>query len=251
MATASSSAPARSRLACRRAGRRRHAAQQQQGGEGDGGAEPEHRLPSPMRHQQPAERGAEHRAGGEHQGIEAEHPAAHRFGKQPGHQRRAAADDQGRADTLQDAAQQQPLIARRPGAEQEGDGAPAQPGPEYQGMAEDIAQPADAQHQAAIGQHVADDDPLDLRQGQAEMRGDRRKAMFSALSSGTTRVPRPTSSKRQNAAPLTGRSTPQPIAPGIGWPKRRPCRFPRQRHPAPGRSIKFRAAECDAKPAAR
>ena len=39
-------------------------------------------------------------------------------------------------------------------------------------MAPDIARPPEGQHQPGMGQHIADDDPLDHRERQAEAAGD-------------------------------------------------------------------------------
>ena len=63
-------------------------------------------------------------------------------------------------------------------------------------MAPDVADAAEGEHQPGIGQHVADHDPLDHRDRQSEAAGDVRKTTLTAVSSGTTEIPSPTSATR-------------------------------------------------------
>src|SRR5262249_42143224 len=73
---------------------------------------------------------------------------------------------------LQKAAKQQPAKARRRRAEQEYHAIPQQPGAEHAAVAEDVAEPPESEHQAGMGQDIADDHPLDHLDRQAKATGD-------------------------------------------------------------------------------
>ena len=62
--------------------------------------------------------------------------------------------------------------ARRRGAQQKSNRAPGQPGAEHAGVSPDVADPPEGEHQPGMGQHIADHDPLDHRDRQAEAAGD-------------------------------------------------------------------------------
>ena len=52
-------------------------------------------------------------------------------------------------------------------------------------MTPEIRQPAAARQQARVGQHIADDDPLDRRDFERERRGNRGKADIDGAVEGT------------------------------------------------------------------
>ena len=150
----------------------RQAAQQQQAGQRDRRPKPEHRRPAPARHQQPADHRPHRGAEREHQGEDPEGMAAPPFGIEARHQRRGAADDQPGADPLQEPEEQQPAETWRRRAQQKSADTPQQPGAEHPGVAPHIADAPEGEHQPGMGQDVADDDPLDHRDRQAEAAGN-------------------------------------------------------------------------------
>ena len=172
---ASSSAPAMSKRcsrACAAGLSARQPAQQQEAGQRDRRAEPEHRGPAPMLDQRAADQRSARRADREHQREDAEGVAAPRFRIQARDQRRGAADDQPGPDPLQKTEEQQRAETRRRRAQQKRRDVPGQPGAEHAGMSPDVADPPEGEHQPGMGQHIADDDPLDHRDRQAEAAGD-------------------------------------------------------------------------------
>jgi len=83
------------------------------------------------------------------------------FRKEACQERRSAAEDQRGADPLQKPAKKQPAEARRGGAAKKGRAIPQKPGAKDASMPEYVADPAERQHQAGMGQDIADDHPLD------------------------------------------------------------------------------------------
>ena len=125
-----------------------------------------------MLDQRAADQRPARRADREHQRKDAEGVAAPRFRIKARDQRRGAADDQPGPDPLQKAEEQQRPETRRRRAQQKSRGVPGQPGAEHARMPPDVADPAESEHQPGMGQHIADDDPLDHRDRQAEAAGD-------------------------------------------------------------------------------
>ena len=147
--------------------------EEQQRGQCDRRAKPEHRRPTPELDEQP--RRADGPAADPSAYISVNTPTARlrlSSGKSPITKRRRAADDQRGADPLQKTAEQQPAVTRRHGAEKIRDAAPQQADAKYPAVAEDVADPPKGEHQAGVGQDIADDDPLDHLDRQAEVRRD-------------------------------------------------------------------------------
>ena len=152
--------------------RYRQAAQQQQRRDRDGNPEPEHRRPIPDRRQRAAEQRTQHQSERHHHRVDAERPAAPFLAIERRHQRRAAAQHQCRADALQAAENQHRTVAGRTADEQQRRRAPDQADPENDRVTDGVADAPERQQQAGVGQHVADDHPLDVGDGEIEPPGD-------------------------------------------------------------------------------
>ena len=105
-------------------------------------------------------------------GVGAEHARALALLEQRGGERGPAAQRQGDADPLQHAAEQQQPVARRQRAAGKARSAHQQPELEDAAIAQEVAELAEDQHQARVGQHVGDHHPADVLHLERERAGD-------------------------------------------------------------------------------
>ena len=128
-----------------------------------------------MFHQHAANQRPKPATRGKAKGVKAQNAWAQILGEMAGRQSGPAANHQGSADALHDARRQKPGVVFRGGAKDKGQNAPGQPQAKHAQIAKNIAKAPNAQHQAAIGQHIADHHPLNASAPKPEMRGNRRK----------------------------------------------------------------------------
>jgi len=119
-----------------------------------------------------AEERTQRRARSRDGGVDAEHARTLTFLEQRDRQRRSATQRQRDADALQHAAQHEQRIGRRCRTCREAQRAYEQPELEDAAVAQEVAEPAEYQHQAGVGQHVGDHDPANVPHLQREGLGD-------------------------------------------------------------------------------
>ena len=118
-----------------------------------------------------AEQRTQHQSERHHHRVDAERPAAPFLAIERCHQRHAAAQHQCRADALQAAEHQHRAVAGRTTDKQQRHRAPDQADPENDRVTDGVADAPERQQQAGVGQHVADDDPLDVGDRRDRTRG--------------------------------------------------------------------------------
>ncbi len=129
----------------------------------------QHPAPGEVGGEHAADEQADGRAGDAHGGVDAHGPVAFPALREVGRdQRQSGRRDDRTAHALQGARGQQPGLGVGETAEQRGDREQDDPGDEDPLAAEDVAGPAAEQQQAAEGQRVGVDDPLQAGAGEAE-----------------------------------------------------------------------------------
>ena len=131
--------------------------------------------PAEMLHQHAANQRPKPATRGKAKGVKAQNTRAQSLGEMAGGKRGAATNHQRRANALHDARRQKPSVIFRRGAKDKGKNAPGQAQAKHTQIAENIAKAPNAQHQAAIGQHIADHYPLNAGAPKFETLGNRRK----------------------------------------------------------------------------
>src|SRR5690606_9026792 len=134
----------------------------------DRASKPEYRRPPPCIDEQPAERRPDGLADREHGYVQAEYPRPQPLLEQARGKSRTTGDDKRRSDSLRGTENEQRLETPGDRTEREGQGADREAANEHDPVAEKVAELPERQQQARIGQHVADDDPLDVLQRQSE-----------------------------------------------------------------------------------
>ena len=118
----------------------------------------------------------DHRGTRAHARKGTEHPGAAALVVERSGKGRRATEQQRRGNTLHRARSEQPTVVRRQRAQHESPRRQQKSGAEHTPVTDDIAEPAEREHQACVGQHIRRDHPSDrlrLERKRGRNRGER------------------------------------------------------------------------------